>query len=159
MAIICFFSIKDYGTCNMLRMSPQSYCGSTYPVPEWFSMRYQVAEKFSLVKSPLIPGNVCSMSVWGTLPLWKREDERIIINSIHEQKPSNVCMRLIKHNNVWMNRVQKLMHDGHMWTTILTFLYMHRCIKIYDIINLKKSSRTIAFFYVYWFIIIIIYNF
>jgi len=41
----------------------------TYLEPMWFSMRYQVAEKFSLVKSPLIPGNVSSMSFCGSLPL------------------------------------------------------------------------------------------
>lgn len=41
----------------------------TYLEPAWFSMRYQVAEKFSLVKSPLIPGNICSMSFCGILPL------------------------------------------------------------------------------------------
>lgn len=34
-------------------------------------MRYQVAEKFSLVKSPLIPGNKLSKSFRGTFPLQK----------------------------------------------------------------------------------------
>lgn len=45
------------------------YNTETYLEPAWFSMRYQVAEKFSLVKSPLIPGNVTSMSFCGILPL------------------------------------------------------------------------------------------
>lgn len=48
--------------------------------PEWFSMRYQVAEKFSLVKSPLIPGNVTSMSVWGILPLGEERTTKMKYN-------------------------------------------------------------------------------
>lgn len=50
----------------------------TYLEPMWFSMRYQVAEKFSLVKSPLIPGNVSSMSFCGSFPLKRpvNKDER-----------------------------------------------------------------------------------
>ena len=61
-------------------------CG-THLDPEWFSMRYQVAEKFSLVKSPLIPGNVISMSLCGILPLRKKE-----INKIKIIKVINILM-------------------------------------------------------------------
>lgn len=42
---------------------------ATNLVVEWFSIRYQAAEKFSLVKSALIPGNSASKSFWGNLPL------------------------------------------------------------------------------------------
>lgn len=48
----------------------------TYLVPAWFSMRYQVAEKFSLVKSPLIPGKVTSRSFCGTLPLGNKSSKQ-----------------------------------------------------------------------------------
>lgn len=50
-----------------------------YLEPEWFSIRYQVAEKFSLVKSPLIPGNISSISFSGILALG--EDRQSEINS------------------------------------------------------------------------------
>lgn len=45
------------------------YMIPTNLVVEWFSIRYQAAEKFSLVKSALMPGNSASKSFWGNLPL------------------------------------------------------------------------------------------
>lgn len=46
---------------------------STDLVVEWFSIRYQAAEKFSLVKSALIPGNRISKSFWGNLLLREKK--------------------------------------------------------------------------------------
>lgn len=46
-----------------------TYMIATNLVVEWFSIRYQAAEKFSLVKSALIPGKSDSKSFWGNLPL------------------------------------------------------------------------------------------
>lgn len=61
-----------------------------YLEPAWFSMRYQVAEKFSLVKSALIPGNVSSKSLGKILPLKedqekKDEDKTRQLNKTKEQ--------------------------------------------------------------------------
>jgi hypothetical protein len=53
---------------------------STNLVVEWFSMRYQAAEKFSLVKSALIPWNSISKFFWGNLLLQRKKELKYVTN-------------------------------------------------------------------------------
>lgn len=64
----------------MLTNTPRSHTARPAPhlALEWFSIRYQAAEKFSLVKSALIPGNSVSKSFWGNLPLREEKGLRCV---------------------------------------------------------------------------------
>lgn len=67
-----------YNPVKYIHMEPGTVSSptSTDLVVEWFSIRYQAAEKFSLVKSALIPGNSISKSFWGNLLLREKKGLR-----------------------------------------------------------------------------------
>lgn len=68
---------------------------STNLVVEWFSMRYQEAEKFSLVKSALIPGNSISKSFWGNLLLREKKRFKIYLRCYYYKDVTDIPEYLV----------------------------------------------------------------